>query len=162
MNNYKQFYLKNKGRLFAYIMRLTADYQLSCDILQESFTRMLSKYGADEKNVALLFKIARNAVIDNARKSVHCSCIDENIHHANDDCDAEEMFIIRDSYRKVLNAIQRLGDVEKDVFVLAVSSDFSYREIAEITGMSETSVRVKIHRARLKLRKQFQSERGAL
>lgn len=122
----------------------------------------MSTYGSEEHNAALLFKIARNAVIDNARKKVHCSRLNEDFHQNGEDCDIEKMFIIRESYRKVLRAIQHLGEMEKDVLILAVSSDFSYREIAEITGISEASVRVKIHRARLKLRKKFQSEGDAL
>lgn len=142
-------------------MRLTADYQLSCDVLQESFTRMLSKYGTEEQNAALLFKIARNAVVDHARKSMRYSCLDENSHHTQEECDAEKICIIRDDYRKMLKALQHLGEMEKDVLVLSVSSGFSYQEIADITGISEVSVRVKIHRARLKLKKIFQMEGGS-
>ena len=49
-------------------MRSTGDYHLSSDILQESFTRYLEKYGEEELSTTLLYTIARNAVIDGYRK----------------------------------------------------------------------------------------------
>ena len=49
-------------------MRSTGDYYLSGDILQESFTRYLEKYGEEEPNPALLYTIARNAVVDGHRR----------------------------------------------------------------------------------------------
>ena len=46
-----------------------------------------------------------------------------------------------------------LAPEERDALSLAVSSDLSYREIAQITGTSEGNVKVRVHRARIKLRK---------
>ncbi len=68
MGNFRAFYQKHRDRLFAYLMRSTGDYYLAGDILQESFTRYLEKYGEKWQNPALLFTIARNAVVDGHRK----------------------------------------------------------------------------------------------
>ena len=70
MDAYSGFYRANKDKLFGYLMRMTGDYQLACDIMQESFTRLLARYGPKAPDVALLYTIARNAVYDNARKRV--------------------------------------------------------------------------------------------
>jgi len=59
----------------------------------------------------------------------------------------------RNRYRRVLSAMQRLQKDEREMLTLDVSSDLSYREIAKIIGTSESNVKVKIHRSRLKLRK---------
>ena len=48
--------------------------------------------------------------------------------------------------------MRRLEDDERDLLSLVVSSELSYREIGEIAGLSEANVKVKIHRARKKLR----------
>ena len=45
--------------LFAYLMRITGDYYLSGDIMQESFTRYLDRYGKQKQSAPVLFKIAR-------------------------------------------------------------------------------------------------------
>jgi len=55
--------------------------------------------------------------------------------------------------RRVLAAMQKLAPKERDVLSLVVSSDLSYREIARVTGTSEGNVKVRVHRARGKLRK---------
>ena len=64
MKLFKQFYIEHKNSLFAYLMRMTGDYYLASDILQESFTRLLGHYPSRAWCKALLFKIARNAMID--------------------------------------------------------------------------------------------------
>lgn len=155
VETYRTFYIQYKDKLFAYLMRLTGDYQLSGDTMQESFTRLLSHYGPNEQSAALLFKIARNAVMDNARKTHH-SCSAEDCRE-DEGHNPEAMVLVRETYQKVLTAMQQLDKAERDILSLAVSTDFSYREIADIVGISEANVRVRIHRARMNLRKKLQS-----
>jgi RNA polymerase sigma-70 factor (ECF subfamily) len=52
--------------------------------------------------------------------------------------------------------MMNLEKSQREILALTVSSDLSYREIANITGISEANVKVKIHRARIKLKKQLQ------
>jgi RNA polymerase sigma-70 factor (ECF subfamily) len=60
---------------------------------------------------------------------------------------------VREEYRQVLSAMQELAKDERDILALVISGDLSYREIASIAGISEANVKVKVHRARLKLKK---------
>jgi RNA polymerase sigma-70 factor (ECF subfamily) len=60
--------------------------------------------------------------------------------------------MVRQEYRHVLLAMKELEKDERDLLALAVSGDFSYREIASIAGISKANVKVKVHRARLKLK----------
>ena len=151
MTNFRAFYKKHRERLFAYLMRSTGDYHLSGDILQESFTRYLEKYGDEGQNPALLYTIARNAVVDGYRKlGRDTPLIDEP---ESSQPNPEMQMLVRQDYRRVLAAMQKLAPEEKDVLSLVVGSDLSYLEIARITGTSEGSVKVRVHRARVKLRK---------
>jgi RNA polymerase sigma-70 factor (ECF subfamily) len=132
-------------------MRSTGDYHLSSDILQESFTRYLEKYGEERLSPTLLFTIARNAVIDGYRKAVYdAPPLDEP---GNPQPNPETHMMVREDYRRVLAAMQKLAPEERDALSLAVSSDLSYREIARVTGTSEGNVKVRVHRARVKLKK---------
>jgi len=151
VGNFRSFYQKHRDRLFAYLMRSTGDYYLAGDILQESFTRYLEKYGEKWQNPALLFTIARNAVVDGHRKQGRESPLFDEPEFAQPN--PETQMMVREDYRRVLAAIQELAPEEKDVLSLVVSSDLSYREIARITGTSEGNVKVRVHRARVKLRK---------
>ena len=151
MDSFSKFYRANKEKLFGYLMRMTGDYQASCDTMQESFTRLLKHYGLESQNTSLLFKIARNAALDNVRKQAQ----NEQLEGKKEDCghNPEQILPICESYRNVLAALHCLEETERDILSLVVSSELSYSEIANITGMSEVNVRVKVHRARVKLRK---------
>ncbi len=132
-------------------MRSTGDYYLSGDILQETFTRYLEKYGEEWQNPALLYTIARNAVVDSHRKQRRDSpLLDEQEPSANN---PETDMMVREDFRRVLAAMQELEPEERDILSLVVSSGLPYREIAHISGISEANVKVRIHRARVKLKK---------
>ena len=45
VRQFREFYNKHKDRFFAYLMRSTGDYYLASDIMQDSFTRYLERYG---------------------------------------------------------------------------------------------------------------------
>ncbi len=132
-------------------MRSTADYYLSSDIQQESFTRYLEKYGEALQNPALLYTIARNAVVDSHRKRGRDTpLLDEQEFSANN---PETDMMVREDFRRMLAAMQELEPQERDILSLVVSSGLPYREIARIAGTSEANVKVRIHRARVKLKK---------
>ena len=65
--------------------------------------------------------------------------------------------MVREQYRQVLSAMQTLKTDERDILALTVSSQLSYREISSIVGISESNVKVKVHRARAKLRQIIQA-----
>jgi RNA polymerase sigma-70 factor (ECF subfamily) len=132
-------------------MRSTGDCHLSSDILQESFTRYLEKYGEEELSTTLLYTIARNAVIDGYRKQLHEAPLQED--PGNPHSNPETHMVVREDYRRVLAAMQKLAPEERDILSLAISSDLTYREIARVTGTSEGNIKVRVHRARVKLKK---------
>ena len=135
-------------------MRWTGDYQLSSDILQESFTRLLSRYGPEKRTVSLIFTIARNAVLDEIRKKAHRTVLVADVE--DESTNPEQSYLIREEYRKVLRSIQRLAADEKEILALTVSTNLTYREIASIVGISEANVKVKVHRARIKIKKMLE------
>ena len=151
VTNFRAFYQKHRDRLFAYLMRSTGDYYISGDILQESFTRYLEKYGEDEPQPALLYTIARNAVVDGHRKQGR----DTALLDAQDNSrpNPESHMMVREDYRRVLAAMQQLEPEERDILSLVVSSGLPYRDVARVAGTSEANVKVRVHRARLKLKK---------
>jgi len=152
------FYQKQRKKLFYYLMRRTGDYYLSGDIMQESFTRLLKHYGPEVQDVALLYKIARNAVLDHIRKNGRISELDED-KRQDGSSDSEKLLLVREEYRRVLAAMQKLGTDEREIMALVADGDFSYHEIAQMTGVSEGNVRVKVHRIRLRIKEILQQEK---
>ena len=123
--------------------------------MQESFTRYIERYGQQQQSAALLFTIGRNTLVDSARKrGRHTSLTAEPADNAPDQ---ENALMVRETYRKVLDAMQRLNEQDRDILALALSSGLPYRDIAAVVGISEANVKVKVHRARLKIRKLLQA-----
>jgi RNA polymerase sigma-70 factor, ECF subfamily len=150
VTGFKRFYQTNRDRLFGYLLRKTRDYHLAADITQESFTRYLERYDRHEPNVALLFTISRNLVVDNARGARGNVEFNEEIH---DRVKGRDPALIREESQRVLIAMAQLEPEEADILALATGSNLSYKEISGLTGISEANIKVKIHRSRLKLKK---------
>jgi RNA polymerase sigma-70 factor (ECF subfamily) len=151
VSDFRLFYREHRDRLFAYLMRRTGDYYLSGDILQESFTRYLEKYGEETPKPALLYTIARNAAVDGHRRKGRETPLsdapDQSRHNP------ETHMMVNEDYRRVLAGMQGLAREERDILSLVVSSGLPYRDIARIVGTSEANVKVRVHRARVKLKK---------
>jgi RNA polymerase sigma-70 factor (ECF subfamily) len=150
VDRYGAYYRQHKDKLFAYLMRMTTDYQLSSDVMQESFTRYLEHYGQEQPNLPLFYTIARNALFDHWRREEHKSPLEGD--QADCSADQEAVLMVREEYRRVVLAAEKLDKDERDLLALAISGDLSYREIASICRISEANVKVKVHRARLKLK----------
>lgn len=150
MDAFNAFYRRQRHRFFAYLIRRSGDYALAGDILQESFSRLYEKYGAEEMTPPLLYTIGRNLLLDALRRR-------KNSPAALGDMDPpgespEHHLMVREEYRQVLAAMRHLEDEERDLLALVASSGLSYREIGRMTGLSEANIKVKVHRARKKLR----------
>jgi RNA polymerase sigma-70 factor (ECF subfamily) len=153
MDSFQTFYKQQKERFFGYLLRMTADFELARDLMQESFTRYLVKYGYDHPKAALLFTIGRNALLDHIRKKRQNSTLDQE--PVDNTYNQEQIHLIKESYQQVLAAMELLPSDEREILSLVVSSDLNYKEIAAIIGITEANVKVKVHRARMKLKKRL-------
>ncbi len=154
MQPFGSFYKDHKKPLFGYLMRMTGDYYLAGDIMQESFTRYLERYSGQLPNVSLLFTIARNALFDHARARGRDTRLAED--PADGSKSQEDGLMVKQEYRQVIAAMQQLKENERDMLALAISDGLSYRDIASIVGISVENVKVRVHRARHKLKKILQ------
>jgi RNA polymerase sigma-70 factor, ECF subfamily len=147
----REFYTRERKRFLSYLIRRTGDYELSCDILQESFLRLFERYGAARFSVQLLYTVGRNMVLDRFRQQKKETVPLEEAGCQNDGQE-EHQLLVNDQYRRVLAAMRHLEADERDLLSLVISSGLNYREIATITGLTEANIKVKIHRARKKLK----------
>ena len=151
MKAFRTFYIENGEQLFAYLLRKSGNAALAADLVQETFTRYLSQYRNRELSVALLYTIARNSFYDHVPKE-RPQADPEELDTLASTIDQERLYMVREESRLVLDAMQQLDEEDRDILALVATSGLSYREIAEIKGMSEAAVKVRVHRARQQLR----------
>ena len=131
-------------------MRMTGDYDLARDIMQESFTRCLERYGEGIHSAALLYRIAHNLVVDHVRKKAPSNPLrDEQVA---DPVALDHQLMVRAQYRDMLEALQQLSFDDRDLLSLVAGECLSYREIASVLEVRENTIKVRVHRARRRLR----------
>ena len=150
MENCERLYRDNRERVLRFLLHLTGDVELARDLVQETFARYLGRYGCDSEQLGLLFTIARNAGLDALRRR-RTSTLPER-ETADPRRDPEHQLIDRQEMERVLAAIRRLDDTDRQLVALLATGTFSYREIGRLLDLSETNVKVRVHRARLKLK----------
>jgi RNA polymerase sigma-70 factor (ECF subfamily) len=152
------FYERSARSLWAYLARVSNNPALADDLMQEAYLRFLgaagpggSWPGAADGEIACrryLFRIATNLLRDHWRRPSATS-LDEHpeILFACPDTIARQNAQI-DAQSLLTPALQQLRPRDRQILWLAYAEDYSHAEIAEITGLNRTSIRVILFRAR--------------
>ena len=119
------------------------------DVVQETFMKVWIKHEevAYEKVKSYLFTTAYHAIVDWVNKEKRNGDF-EKVEHT-----ATSEFSISFDLEKILNeALDKLPEIQKTVVLLRDYEGYNYAEIAEITALSESQVKVYIFRARQALK----------
>ena len=150
VDSYENFYRENKSRVFAFLLHLTGDYHRSFDFMQESFTRYFASYRCNGNNCALLYTIARNFALDSLRKRREEPL--EKQDALSVASDPEYQLIEKQGLNRMMAAIRQLSPEDRELIALVTAKTFSYRQIGKLMDISEANVKVRVHRARMRLR----------
>ena len=157
--------LRHKGRLFNYIYQMVRDRDIADDLFQETFVKAITtirqgRYNDMGKFSAWITRIARNLVIDSFRaekSEAVLSTDDSNFDILNRRELAEETIEdaiidlqIEDDLRRL---IDELPDTQREVLDMRFYRDLSFKEIAEITGVSINTALGRMRYAILNLRR---------
>lgn len=153
--------------LFTYLFRFVGDQQVAEDIFQDTFLKIiksLNDYREQSKFGNWLFGIAHHLAIDFLRKEKrHQKIFSDNEGDRNSDSyfkNIPESNLLPDQnieqkeLRQILNnAINRLSEEQKEVFLLREHSDLTFKEIAELLDRPLNTVLAQMRYAMLNLRK---------
>jgi RNA polymerase sigma-70 factor (ECF subfamily) len=121
------------------------------DLFQEivyQLWKAFPSFKGESKVSSWIYKIALNTSMAFYRKSNlsvdYYEDLPEHIHPSDE-------VIISDNEERLFSALQKLNSSEKAVISLFLE-DFNYQEIAEITGLSESNVGVRLNRIKNKLK----------
>ena len=153
---YSLFYEEYKHKLYSYLVYKSRDREVSKDIMQESFTRHFQHYGNNTVlSPALLFTIARNAFIDHLRQKNKFQ-ISEN-KKPQISAEQEDTLIARQENERILSAMKRLPELDREILLLAVGG-VAYKDIAVTFKLSVSNIKIRVHRARIRLRQMMENE----
>lgn len=118
----------------------------------------LSKFDPETGSIkAWLCTIARTNAIDRVRKqyAAPCAASLEEVPHLADGRSQEEEFLCREEQDRLLDAIQALGDPDREIILRKFYLHQSSKEIAKVLGLTVSNVDTRTHRAIAKLRKHW-------
>ena len=144
------FYERTARSLWAYLARVSRDPALADDLMQESFIRFLASAHPEDGEVAArryLFRIATNLLRDHWRRPQSYSLDDVPEHFLA----APGGTAQSDSQAMLGPAMAQMRPRDRQLLWLAYAEGYSHHEIAEVTGLASTSIRLLLFRARRKI-----------
>ncbi|MCG8410682.1 MAG: RNA polymerase sigma factor [Bacteroidales bacterium] len=136
--------------IYRFILKNIKNQDEAKDIVQDVYEKLWVKSGdvSFDKVKSYLFSAAYHTMIDKIRKNKRITNISEY---------GEDIGFYSGTYNDLnevlTEALDRLPGIQKSVILLRDYEGYSYKEIAEITNLSESQVKVYIYRGRLALKK---------
>ncbi len=158
--------MRHKSRVFTYILMVVRNRDLAEDIFQESFMKVImtikqGRYTDSGKFYAFVTRIAHNLIIDHYRRERNENTV------SNEEFGEVDLFnnvkLCDDTVEDVLVRSQVLDDVTKlmrhlpenqqEVVKLRFFEDYSFKEIADMTGVSINTALGRMRYAVLNMRR---------
>ncbi len=152
---YDQYYQKVRN----YILHTVRNDWLADDLVQETFIRVndnLENLRDPVKLQAWIFRIAHNLCQDYFRqqgKSANLGIKEVSEETVPSKAPTTQKELEQGQMRKcVFGLVNRLPESLRSVIILSDVSEFNQKEIAEIMGITVENVKIRLHRARKKLK----------
>lgn len=145
--NFADLYDRHARDVFRYALALTGRMEDAEDLTSEAFVRIWEA-GTDIEELTVrgyLVAIVRNLHRSSWRRERRRAAMPAEVAApAADPLAAIEL-------ERVLAALARLPELDRDILSLRAEAELSFDEIAAITGLSVEAARVRVHRARKRL-----------
>jgi RNA polymerase sigma-70 factor, ECF subfamily len=159
---------RHRKSVYNFILRFVGDKETAEDLLQETFMRVIKgadAYKRQAKFTTWLYTIARNLCVDQTRRRKHRrhASLDAPMDTSDDSGSlmdviaSGEMASDRKSVNKELfatmqRAIAGLSEEQREVFLMREFLDLPFKQIAEVVGVPENTVKSRMRYALEKLR----------
>ena len=155
---------RHQSKIFGFIYSKIPDRDISNDIFQDTFIKVIrtlksKSYNEEGKFLPWVMRIAHNLIIDHFRKNKKMPMFRETEEFSifsimSDDSLTIENKIIRDQVEIDLKKlIEELPADQKEVLVMRMYQDMSFKEISEITGVSINTALGRMRYALMNMRK---------
>ncbi len=175
MDEQKDFpaiYAEYRPKIVGYLRRLVGDVDAE-DVAQEVFVKVgkaLEGFRGDSSLSTWIYRIATNTATDHLRKFASRQVVDFPIDSSDNDIPPDgtmpdesvpvldTLLIRKDMNECIRGIVESLPDSYRSVLVLSEFEGLTNSEIADVTGISLDTVKIRLHRARTKLRKALEAK----
>ncbi|MEN9980457.1 MAG: hypothetical protein RL542_244 [Bacteroidota bacterium] len=155
---------RHQSKIFGFIYSKVGDRDLSDDIFQDTFIKVIrtlksNAYNEEGKFLPWVMRIAHNLIVDHFRRNKKMPMYRETEEFSifsimTDDTLTIENKLISDQVAKDLRQlVEELPADQKEVLMMRLYQDMSFKEISEATGVSINTALGRMRYALLNLRK---------
>ncbi|TPN88664.1 RNA polymerase sigma factor [Aquimarina algicola] len=155
---------RHKQRIYSFIYSKVFDRDVAEDIFQDTFIKVIrtlknGKYNEEGKFLPWVMRIAHNLVIDHFRKGNRMPKFEDNGEFSifsvisDGNLNAERRLIKDQVEEDLRNLIQELPEDQKEVLIMRMYKDMSFKEISDKTGVSINTALGRMRYALINLRK---------
>jgi RNA polymerase sigma-70 factor (ECF subfamily) len=157
---FSKIYDQYIGKIYRFIFLKVNSQETAQDLTSETFTRAWSKFNDSQDPSpkvqnwqAFLYQIARNLLADFYRENNKFQVISaSSVADPPADINLEEQAILGSDMEQVRAGLAKIGEEQQEVIIWRYLDGLSTKEIAEILGKPEGTIRVILHRALATLR----------
>jgi RNA polymerase sigma factor (sigma-70 family) len=154
-NAFSYLVTKYQDVVFSIALKVLRNREDAEEVAQETFIkafRSISSFRGKSKFSTWLFSIAYNTCITGVRKKkFHTTSIDQ-VQLNNEEEDWDDLGLSAEEKSKMLEmSLKKLPEDDYTLVILYYYEEQSIEDISRIVGLSESNVKVKLHRARKKL-----------
>ena len=153
----------HRAALQKYLRRFTSGAEDIEDLVQEAYVRVCAMPPAQvvDSPRALLFRIARNLAVDRARQKATRATDDvadfEPLNVSSEGAEPDEQVDLRRRYESFCAAVDSLPPLCRRVFVLRKVYQLSHAEIAQVLGLSHSTIEKHVAKGLMRCRDQLRS-----
>ena len=150
---FEEVYQRQKHAVYGYLSYMTKDEDTAEDLAQETFLKVylgLKGFKGDCSEKTWCLTIARNTFLSFARKKQPVLL----------ERGPEEKLLEEEKAKLIREVLSSLNADDRTIILLRDYEKMTYAEIARVTGLSETVVKVRLHRARLRYRSRYEQRGG--
>jgi RNA polymerase sigma-70 factor (ECF subfamily) len=153
MTDFAALYEHHARDVYRFALYLCGNPAEAEDITSETFVRAWNSSGEIWEGTAkaYLLTIARNYYRKELRRSSRNTLLEDGLQDHGPGPHALAQH--KQELMRVMNGLKDLSEVDRSVLHLRVNEEWPYQQIADALGLTVVSVKVKLHRARLKLMK---------
>ncbi|WP_223548371.1 RNA polymerase sigma factor [Aestuariivivens sp. NBU2969] len=155
---------RHKQKVYSFIYSKVYDRDVAEDIFQDTFIKVIrtlkrKAYSEEGKFLPWVMRIAHNLVIDYFRKNNRMPKFDNSTDFSifsvlsDNDLNAEKRIIKEQVEIDVRRLVDELPEDQKEVLLMRIYKDMSFKEISEVTGVSINTALGRMRYALINLRK---------
>ncbi|WP_042150291.1 RNA polymerase sigma factor [Paucisalibacillus sp. EB02] len=165
MQELEDIYKELHPKILTFFLMKTANQVVAEDLTQEVFYQAMKSIHSFQGYATIqtwLFAIAKNILKKYYRSKWYKRNLEIKLTKEveTEQKTLEDLYVVSEEAREIMTQIQVLDDLPKEIIILRIYGDLSFKEIAQLVEKTENYVRVTFHRAKVKIKTEMGAKKA--